>query len=170
MRSVCFCGSDRSCSVHTTNSEEWLQRNLGGFSFLASLHDLQMLYSNFSAVRPVALCLLLLCLFICLFLFFCLCSCTYMCLCAHADGSLTTSDGQTASRGVRHTWPAHLSRSGYHGDEAHPQPTPARLLWRLLACHHGEWNTSFQIVSSFCPFLAPGNNILVKWCLSTYLR
>ncbi len=67
---MCFCDSDPSCSIHTTNSGEWLQKNLGGFSVLVSFHDLQMLYSNFSAVLPVALCLLLLCLYICLLLLF----------------------------------------------------------------------------------------------------
>ncbi|KAI3353425.1 hypothetical protein L3Q82_019952, partial [Scortum barcoo] len=47
--------SDPSCRVHTNNAGEWLQRNLGGFSVFASFLDLQMLYSNFSALEVLSL-------------------------------------------------------------------------------------------------------------------
>ncbi|XP_050926393.1 uncharacterized protein mslnb isoform X11 [Lates calcarifer] len=45
--------TDPSCSLHTKNSGEWLQMNLGGFSSLVSFHDIQMLYSNFSAMEAL---------------------------------------------------------------------------------------------------------------------
>ncbi|KAL6111018.1 mslnl [Pungitius sinensis] len=45
--------ADPSCSSHINSSGEWLQKNLGGFSFLASFHDLRMLYSNFSALTAL---------------------------------------------------------------------------------------------------------------------
>ncbi|KAG7222575.1 hypothetical protein INR49_016172 [Caranx melampygus] len=45
--------ADPSCSLHINNSGEWLQRNLGAFSVLASFSDLQMLYSNFSAMEAL---------------------------------------------------------------------------------------------------------------------
>uniref|UniRef100_A0AAQ4R9F9 Mesothelin a n=1 Tax=Gasterosteus aculeatus aculeatus TaxID=481459 RepID=A0AAQ4R9F9_GASAC len=47
--------SDSSCSAHINSSGEWLQRNLGGFSFLASFHDLRMLYPNFSPLTALPL-------------------------------------------------------------------------------------------------------------------
>ncbi|XP_042340408.1 uncharacterized protein LOC121941647 [Plectropomus leopardus] len=45
--------TDSSCSSNVNNSREWLQKNLGGFSVLASFQDLQMLYSNFSAMETL---------------------------------------------------------------------------------------------------------------------
>ncbi|XP_074485882.1 uncharacterized protein LOC141764496 isoform X2 [Sebastes fasciatus] len=45
--------ADSSCSSNTINSGEWLQRNLGGFSVLVSFNDLQLLYSNFSAMEAL---------------------------------------------------------------------------------------------------------------------
>ncbi|XP_041790221.1 uncharacterized protein LOC121604710 [Chelmon rostratus] len=45
--------ADPSCSSHTNNSGEWLQRNLGGFSVLVSIQDLRMLYRNFSAMEAL---------------------------------------------------------------------------------------------------------------------
>ncbi|KAM9362625.1 uncharacterized protein mslnb [Symphorus nematophorus] len=45
--------TDPSCSLHISNSGEWLQRNLGGFSVLASFRDLKMLYPNFSPMEAL---------------------------------------------------------------------------------------------------------------------
>ncbi|KAL7405207.1 hypothetical protein ABVT39_025204 [Epinephelus coioides] len=45
--------TDSSCSSNVNNSGEWLQRNLGGFSVLVSFQDLEMLYSNFSAMEAL---------------------------------------------------------------------------------------------------------------------
>ncbi|XP_044203497.1 uncharacterized protein LOC122979809 [Thunnus albacares] len=45
--------ADPSCSLHINNSGQWLQRNLGSFSALLSFHQLQMLYSNFSAFEAL---------------------------------------------------------------------------------------------------------------------
>ncbi|KAM7419684.1 hypothetical protein PAMA_016664 [Pampus argenteus] len=45
--------ADPSCSDHSDNSGEWLQQNLGSFSVLVSFHELQMLYSNFSAMEAL---------------------------------------------------------------------------------------------------------------------
>ncbi|XP_023262765.1 uncharacterized protein LOC111655549 [Seriola lalandi dorsalis] len=45
--------ADPSCSSHINNSGEWLQQNLGGFSALVSVSDLQMLYSNFTAMEAL---------------------------------------------------------------------------------------------------------------------
>ncbi|KAE8300447.1 Mesothelin Pre-pro-megakaryocyte-potentiating factor [Larimichthys crocea] len=45
--------TDPGCSLHTNNSGEWLQKNLGGFSALVSFYDLRMLYSNFSAMEAL---------------------------------------------------------------------------------------------------------------------
>ncbi|KAM7394590.1 hypothetical protein PAMP_021381 [Pampus punctatissimus] len=45
--------ADPSCSVHSNNSAEWLQQNLGSFSALVSFHELQMLYSNFLAMEAL---------------------------------------------------------------------------------------------------------------------
>ncbi|XP_068444753.1 uncharacterized protein [Clinocottus analis] len=47
--------TDSSCSAHVDSSGEWLQKNLGGFSALASFRELQMLYSNFSAMAALPL-------------------------------------------------------------------------------------------------------------------
>ncbi|XP_036949254.1 uncharacterized protein LOC119016969 [Acanthopagrus latus] len=45
--------TDVSCSSNTSNSGDWLQKNLGGFSALVSFRDLQMLYSNFSGMEAL---------------------------------------------------------------------------------------------------------------------
>ncbi|KAK1886019.1 Mesothelin-like protein [Dissostichus eleginoides] len=45
--------ADPSCSAHTNNSAEWLQRNLGGFSVLLSVHTLQTLYPDFTAMEAL---------------------------------------------------------------------------------------------------------------------
>ncbi|XP_029355460.1 uncharacterized protein mslnb [Echeneis naucrates] len=45
--------ADPSCSSHVDNSGEWLRRNLGGFSVLASFSDIRLLYSNFSAMEAL---------------------------------------------------------------------------------------------------------------------
>ncbi|TKS68552.1 Mesothelin-like protein [Collichthys lucidus] len=45
--------TDPGCSLHTNDSGEWLQKNLGGFSALVSFYDLRMLYSNFSAMEAL---------------------------------------------------------------------------------------------------------------------
>ncbi|KAM3623866.1 uncharacterized protein V6R79_016463 [Siganus canaliculatus] len=45
--------ADTGCYTNTTNSGEWLQRNLRGFSVLVSFHDLQMLFPNFTALEAL---------------------------------------------------------------------------------------------------------------------
>lgn len=96
------------------------------------------------------------------FLFFLsnLCCCVFICLFALADGSVNTADGQAASRGVSHAWPAHLFCHGCHGDETRPQPSPPCFLWFLLTCYHGECVPCCSHVISW-PWVVPGNNIFV---------
>ncbi|XP_028270757.1 uncharacterized protein mslnb isoform X2 [Parambassis ranga] len=45
--------ADPACSLHSNNSGQWLQANLGGFSVLVSLNEIHMLYSNFSAMEAL---------------------------------------------------------------------------------------------------------------------
>ncbi|KAM8772694.1 uncharacterized protein AB9X84_011354 [Acanthopagrus schlegelii] len=45
--------TDVSCSSNTSNSGDWLQKNLGGFFALVSFQDLRMLYSNFSGMEAL---------------------------------------------------------------------------------------------------------------------
>ncbi|XP_077575260.1 uncharacterized protein LOC144198224 [Stigmatopora nigra] len=46
---------DPGCTVHSVNTSEWLQLNLGAFSHLAQFQELQMLHSNFSAFEALPL-------------------------------------------------------------------------------------------------------------------
>lgn len=71
----------------------------------------------------------------------------YICPCAHADGSLTTADGQTAGRDVRHAWTAQLLCPGCHGDETRPQRAPLGLLRWLLACYKRECFIKHQFLN-----------------------
>ncbi|XP_029906846.1 uncharacterized protein LOC115358879 [Myripristis murdjan] len=45
--------TDPSCSLHTPDSGEWLEKNFGGFSVLVTFQELQMLHSNFSAMEAL---------------------------------------------------------------------------------------------------------------------
>ncbi|KAK2817326.1 hypothetical protein Q5P01_025517 [Channa striata] len=40
--------ADPSCSSNTTNSSDWMQKNLGGFAVIVPFQDLQILYPKFS--------------------------------------------------------------------------------------------------------------------------
>lgn len=123
-----FTPADPGCS--SNNSADWLQKNLGAFSALLSFHDMQMLFSNFSAVPPVASSVLL-CEMICFIL-------RCVLLCVFSDGRLAIPDSQTASGGLLHSWPAQICRPGQHGDEPRPKPTTVHLLRLLLTCYQGE--------------------------------
>ncbi|KAM4595298.1 uncharacterized protein mslnb isoform 4-T4 [Fundulus diaphanus] len=46
--------ADPLCSSNTNNSGEWVQKNLGGFSVLFTIQELQQLYPNFMPVEALA--------------------------------------------------------------------------------------------------------------------
>lgn len=114
-----FIPADPGCRSHSSNSGEWLEKNLGAFSALVSFHDLQLLHFNFSVVLAVG-CHLILLSEMSVFIL----NCDVECL----DGSLAISDSQTASRGVFHSWPAQICCPGQHGDETCANPPTVNLL------------------------------------------
>ncbi|KAF6736398.1 hypothetical protein FQA47_009167, partial [Oryzias melastigma] len=46
--------ADRGCTLNIQNSTEWLRKNVGGFSVLLSIQDIQQLYPKFSGVEALS--------------------------------------------------------------------------------------------------------------------
>ncbi|XP_067354741.1 uncharacterized protein [Channa argus] len=46
--------ADPSCSFNTTNTSDWMQKNLGGFAVIVPFQDLQILYPKFSAMDALS--------------------------------------------------------------------------------------------------------------------